>query len=154
MDYVIPAEVVSDALTAAVKKSNLSISDFLIRGALSGVFLGYATSLVFVALFKDCLPSSARSSFRSVSSYSCCSASSWQPETSLFSRQHGSISAFLGALLRNWIWVLIGNLLGSLLYAGLFYLAITNFGTNNGGAVADLVRQRLRRKRLPMRHWD
>src|SRR5262245_24646450 len=50
MDYVIPAEVVADALNAAVKKANLPIRDLLIRGALSGAFLGYATSLVFVAL--------------------------------------------------------------------------------------------------------
>ena len=50
MDYVLPGEVVSDALNAAVKKASLSPSDMLIRGALAGAFLGYATSLVFVAL--------------------------------------------------------------------------------------------------------
>ena len=50
MDYVVPNEVVSDALNAAAKKAGLSARDMLIRGALAGVFLGYATSLVFVAL--------------------------------------------------------------------------------------------------------
>src|SRR5206468_394099 len=50
MDYVVPSEVVSDVLNAAVKKAGLSARDMLIRGALAGVFLGYATSLVFVAL--------------------------------------------------------------------------------------------------------
>src|SRR5437879_13716905 len=50
MDYVVPNEVVSDALNAAAKKAGLPARDMLIRGALSGVFLGYATSLVFVAL--------------------------------------------------------------------------------------------------------
>src|SRR5205809_814992 len=50
MDYVVPSEVVSDALNAATKKASLSARDMLIRGALAGVFLGYATSLVFVAL--------------------------------------------------------------------------------------------------------
>ncbi len=147
MDYVIPAEVVSDALTAAVKKSNLAISDLLIRGALSGVFLGYATSLVFVALSQG-LPALVGAIIFPVGfvilvllglelatgNFALLSAA-WIDQRISF-----------GALLRNWIWVLIGNLLGSLLYAGLFYLAITNFGTNNGGAVADLVRQTAQKK--------
>src|SRR2546430_17085913 len=50
MDYVLPDEVVSEALKAAVKKAGLPAPDMFIRGALPGVFLGYATSLVFIAL--------------------------------------------------------------------------------------------------------
>src|SRR5215467_4406944 len=147
MDYVIPAEVVADALNAAVKKSNLSISDFLIRGALSGVFLGYATSLVFVALSQG-LPALVGAIIFPVGfvilvllgldlatgNFALLSAA-WIDQR---------ISS--GALMRNWVWVLIGNLLGSMLYAVLFYLAITNFGTNNGGALADIVRQTAQKK--------
>jgi formate transporter len=51
-------------------------------------------------------------------------------------------------LLRNWGWVYLGNLIGSVLYAGLFYLAITNWRTGNGGAVADLLRQAAQKKTL------
>ncbi len=47
----------------------------------------------------------------------------------------------MGAMLRNWTWVFAGNLLGSCLYAFLFWAAITSFGTANGGALGDLVRQ-------------
>ncbi len=47
----------------------------------------------------------------------------------------------LSAMLRNWAWVYVGNLLGSVLYAYLLYAAITNFGTGNGGALADQLRQ-------------
>ena len=65
MDYVVPAAVVSDAVNAAVKKSNLSIGDMLIRGALSGAFLGYATSLVFTALSQGLQDSWVPSFFRS-----------------------------------------------------------------------------------------
>ena len=50
MDYVVPSEAVSDAMNAAVKKAGLSARDMLIRGALAGAFLGYATSLVFVSV--------------------------------------------------------------------------------------------------------
>jgi formate transporter len=52
------------------------------------------------------------------------------------------------ALLRNWLWVYFGNLLGSTAYALLFYLAITNCGTNNGGALGDLVRAAAQKKTL------
>jgi len=54
----------------------------------------------------------------------------------------------LAGLLRNWAWVYLGNLIGSVFYAGLFYLAVTNFGTSNGGALADLLKQTAQRKTL------
>ncbi len=50
MDNVNPAEVIADAVGAAEKKALLPIRDLLIRSFLSGVFLGYATSLVMVIL--------------------------------------------------------------------------------------------------------
>jgi formate/nitrite transporter len=58
----------------------------------------------------------------------------------------GRVSAL--QLLRNWSWVYVGNLVGSVFYALLFYLAITNCGTNNGGALGDLVRQAAQKKTL------
>src|SRR5215470_5621003 len=48
MDYVNPSELIAEALRAAKRKSELDISDMLLRGALSGAFLGFATSLVFM----------------------------------------------------------------------------------------------------------
>jgi formate/nitrite transporter len=147
MDYVVPTEVVSDALKAAVKKTGLSASDMLIRGALSGAFLGYATSLVFVALSQG-LPGLVGAiifpvgfvmlvllGFELATGNFALLPAAWMDQR---------ISG--GALLRNWLWVLLGNLIGSVLYGVLFYLAITNCGTNNGGMLADLVRQAAQRK--------
>ncbi|HLH31098.1 MAG TPA: formate/nitrite transporter family protein, partial [Terriglobia bacterium] len=147
MDYVPPNEVVSGALSAAVKKSKLSIRDMLIRGALSGVFLGYATSLVFVALSQG-LPALVGAIIFPVG-FVMLVLLGFELATGNFALlpaawADGRISS--GAVLRNWTWVLIGNLLGSVLYAVLFYLAITNFGTNNGGALAELVRQTAQKK--------
>src|SRR6266403_3426273 len=51
-------------------------------------------------------------------------------------------------LLRNWAWVYAGNMIGSVLYAALFYLAITNWRTGNGGAVADLMKVAAQKKTL------
>jgi formate/nitrite transporter FocA (FNT family) len=52
----------------------------------------------------------------------------------------------MSGILRNWGWVYLGNLLGSLLYAVLFYVAITNWGTSDGGALGELVRQAAQKK--------
>ena len=46
-DYVTPKELVREAVDLAARKADLSVKDMLIRGALSGAFLGFATSLVF-----------------------------------------------------------------------------------------------------------
>lgn len=147
MDYVNPTEVVSDAMKAAVKKAGLPVRDMLIRGAFSGVFLGYATSLVFVALSQG-LPALVGAVIFPVGfvmlvllGFELATGNfALLPAAWLDHRVSGS------ALMRNWIWVLLGNLLGSVFYALLFYLAITNFGTNNGGALAELVRQTAQKK--------
>src|SRR5579871_7048008 len=56
MDYVKPAEIISDALDAAERKAALPVRDLLLRGALAGAFLGYATSLVFVVISQGVPP--------------------------------------------------------------------------------------------------
>jgi Formate/nitrite transporter len=43
-------------------------------------------------------------------------------------------------LIRNWVLVFLGNFLGSLLYAGLYWIAATEVGHDGGGAVADQLR--------------
>ncbi len=54
----------------------------------------------------------------------------------------------MSGALRNWIWVYAGNLIGSLAYAVLFYLAITGFGTSNGAALGDQLRKAAQAKTL------
>ena len=51
-------------------------------------------------------------------------------------------------LLRNWALVYLGNLLGSVLYAALFYLSLTNSGRADGGVLAELFRQAAQKKTL------
>ena len=50
-----------------------------------------------------------------------------------------------GELLRNWGWVYFGNLIGSLVYALLFYLAVTDFMSSDGGALGELFGMRRRK---------
>jgi formate/nitrite transporter len=56
----------------------------------------------------------------------------------------GEITA--ARMLRNWVWVYLGNLVGSIGYALLFYLALTNCGANNGGPLGDLLRAAAQKK--------
>src|SRR5580704_15414781 len=48
MDYVNPSELVAEAVRAGKRKAQLGVHDMLLRGALAGAFLGFATSLVFM----------------------------------------------------------------------------------------------------------
>jgi formate transporter len=56
MDYVNPKQLVEEAIVLAGKKASLRVSDMLIRGALAGVFLGFATSLAVVVTAQGALP--------------------------------------------------------------------------------------------------
>src|SRR5437660_8351397 len=47
-DYVAPNELSAEVLRVAQRKAALGVRDMLLRGALAGAFLGFATSLVFV----------------------------------------------------------------------------------------------------------
>lgn len=149
MDYVTPADLVAESLRLAKRKAGLSVKDMLIRGMLAGAFLGYATSLVFVILTQGLPPIVGAILFPVgfvmlvLLGLELATGNFALLPPALFARQ---IS--LGAMLRNWTWVYTGNLIGSVLYAALFYLAITSFGANNGGPLGDQVRQIAQRKTL------
>lgn len=149
MDYVLPGEVVSECLRAAEKKAALPVRDLLIRGALAGAFLGYATSMVFVALSQGLPPIAGAIIFPA--GFVILVLLGLELATGNFALLPAALmDGRIGtrALLRNWFLVYAGNLIGSLLYAFLFYLAITNFGTSNGGALGDQLRQIAQKKTL------
>src|ERR1700724_2821443 len=114
MDYVVPAQIVSDALRAAEAKVRLSIPDLLLRGALAGAFLGYATSLVFVILAQGLPPIVGAIIFPV--GFVMLVLLGLELATGNFALLPPAVAAgeiTLGQLLRNWSWVYIGNLLGS-----------------------------------------
>ncbi len=143
MDYVLPAQIVADALRAAETKVRLSIPNLIIRGALAGAFLGYATSLVFVALSQGLPPIVGAIIFPV--GFVMLVLLGLELATGNFALlpaawMDGRVSG--REMLRNWIFVYAGNLLGSMLYAYLFY----SFGANNGGALGDQLRSVAQRK--------
>src|SRR5260370_23948699 len=149
MDYVLPAEILSDALRAAEKKTHLSVRDLLIRGALAGVFLGYATSLAVLAVSQG-LPAIVGAIIFPVGfvmlvllGLELATGNFALLPAALLDKRIG-----MSAMLRNWGWVYVGNLRGSVFYAYLLYVASTNLGTANGGALGDQFRQIAQRKTL------
>ena len=149
MDYVKPTELMIEVLGVAKKKASLHIRDMLLRGILAAVFLNYATSLVMVILSQG-LPPIVGAAFFPVG-FVMLVLLGLELATGNFALLPPGLMAGevrFRELVRNWGWVYLGNLIGSVFYAVLFYLAVTNFGTSNGGALGDLLRQTAQKKTL------
>lgn len=149
MDYVTPKELVQEALVVAEKKASLSVGDMLIRGALSGVFLGFATSLAVVVTAQG-LPAIVGAILFPVG-FVMLVLLGLELATGNFALLPAALAAGKvspGKLLRNWGWVYTGNFVGSLLYALLFYWTVTNFGTTGSGPVGDLLKAAAQKKTL------
>jgi formate/nitrite transporter len=148
-DYVNPKELVQEAVQLAKRKSELSAKDMLIRGILSGAFLGYATSLAIIVSSQGLPPIVGAILFPV--GFVMLALLGLELVTGNFALLPAGVMAgtvCITKLLRNWGWVYVGNLIGSVLYAALFYLAITNWRTGNGGVVADLLKQAAQKKTL------
>ena len=149
MDYVTPQELMAETLRSAQRKARLGVRDMLLRGALAGAFLGFATSLVFVVQSQGVPPVVGAILFPV--GFVMLVLLGLELATGNFAILPPAVAAgeiHFSRLLRNWFWVYTGNLLGSAGYALLFYLAITNCGTGNGGPLGDLLRAAAQKKTL------
>jgi formate/nitrite transporter len=149
MDYVNPSELIAEAVRAAKRKSQLGAQDMLLRGALAGAFLGFATSLVFMVQTQGVPPIVGALLFPV--GFVMLVLLGFELATGNFALLPAAVAAgevSVSRMLRNWFWVYLGNLAGSVFYALLFYLAITNCGTNNGGPLGDLMRAAAQKKTL------
>jgi formate/nitrite transporter len=149
MDYVSPKELLQEAVQLAKRKSELSRRDMLIRGILAGALLGYATSLAIIVTSQGLPPIVGAILFPV--GFVMLVLLGLELVTGNFALLPAGVLAGdvrVTQLLRNWGWVYLGNLIGSVLYAALFYLAITNWRTGNGGAVAELLKQAAQKKTL------
>jgi len=130
MDYVKPADVVSAMIAAGKAKAALAPRDLLIRGILSGMLLGAATSLAFGATLTTGQPIVGAIIFPV--GFVMIVLLGLELVTGSFAvvplaKFEGSASS--GTVLANWAWVFLGNLIGSVLYGALFAIALTNMGT-------------------------
>jgi len=142
-------DVMHEAKQAAIRKASLPVSQMLLRGALAGAFLGYATSLVMVILSQGLPPIVGALCFPV--GFVMLVLLGLELATGNFALLpvgYAGGAVRMRDLWRNWTWVYVGNLIGSLGYALLFYLAITNYGTSNGGVLGDQVRKVAQAKTL------
>jgi formate/nitrite transporter len=149
MDYVTPQDTINDARQAAIRKASLPRGQMLLRGALAGGILAYATSLAMVINTQGLPPIVAAICFPV--GFVMLVLLGLELATGNFALLPiGYLSGGVRAVdvVRNWGWVYSGNLLGSVAYAVLFYLAITSFGTSNGVALGDQLRRAAQAKTL------
>src|SRR5215475_10930669 len=127
MDYVTPGELLTSAVELARKKASLSARDLLIRGAIAGALLGIATSFAFIATAQG-LPPLVGAIIFPVGFVMLVLLGQELATGNFALLPLGVLSGKVqtGDLLRNWALVYCGNLLGSVLYAALYYLALTN----------------------------
>lgn len=149
MDYVAPRELVADLIDLARKKADLGAADLLIRGALAGALLAIATSFAFVAVSQG-LPPLLGAAIFPVGFVILVLLGLELATGNFASLPMGVMAGKIGSarLLRNWSLVYAGNLIGSVLYALLFYLSLSNSGHSDGGAFAELFRQAAQKKTL------
>jgi formate/nitrite transporter len=128
MDYAKPADVVKNMIEAGRSKLALSPRDLLIRGALSGALLGTATSFAFTAAVTTGQPLVGALIFPvGLVMIVILGLELVTGSFALLPLPYLEGRASLGAVIANWGWVFLGNLLGSIAYGVLLAIALTNF---------------------------
>jgi len=129
MDYVKPAEVVETMVVAGGTKGSLPAKDLLIRGILSGALLGFSTSLAVTATVQTNVPLAGALIFPT--GFVMIVLLGLELATGSFALLPLAVSDHklsTTRMLTNFGWVLLGNLIGSLLYAVLLAGALTMCG--------------------------
>jgi len=137
MDYVKPVDVASAMIETGRRKLDLSPTDLLIRGALAGSILGAATSLALTGAVQTGQPLVGALIFPVglilivLLGLDLVTGSFGLLPLPWIENRTSST-----AMLANWGYVFIGNLIGSVAYGGLLAIALTNFGTTAPTGVA------------------
>lgn len=129
MDYVKADKVVSDLVETGAYKSLLPAKDILIRGFLSGAFLGFATVLAFTIANQTQIPAMGALAFPV--GFVMLILLGLELVTGNFATIPMAIMARRaspGNLLFNWTLAFLGNLLGSVVFGALYFICITKCG--------------------------
>ncbi len=140
-DYVKPSLIVSSMVEAGVVKAQLPLLDLLIRSALAGAYLAFVTSMAFLLAAQTgqfvvgALLFPAGFALIVVLGMELLTGNLAVLPVAMFAGRIG-----WNGVLRNWSLVFLGNLLGSLVYAVLFWVVATEAGHTTGGAIGDKLR--------------
>jgi len=137
MDYVKPVDVASAMVETGRRKLTLSPVDLVIRGALAGGILAAATSLALTGAVQTAQPLVGALIFPVglilivLLGLDLVTGAFGLVPLPWIERNAGA-----PALLANFAWIFLGNLIGSIVYGGLLAIALTNFGTAAPAGVA------------------
>lgn len=140
-DYVKPSQIVVNMVESGVIKARLPVLDLLVRGALAGAYLAFVTSMAFLVAAQTgqfivgAVLFPAGFALIVVLGMELLTGNFAVLPTALFAGRIG-----WAGVLRNLALVFLGNLLGSLVYAGLFWIASTEAGHTTGGLIGDKLR--------------
>ncbi len=137
MDYIKPPDVLASLLAAGSSKAALPPRHLLIRGALSGALLAVSTSLALTATLQTNVPLAGALVFPV--GFAMIILLGLELVTGSFAvvtlagvdgrRSWSRVAANLG-------WVFLGNLIGSVAYGVLLYVALTAMGTEAPAGIA------------------
>ncbi|MFP7296613.1 formate/nitrite transporter family protein [Neobacillus niacini] len=137
MAIVNPSQVVETMILAGEVKAKLSVKDMLIRGSLSGALLGFGTTLAFTAEVQTGLGIVGALFFPAA--FVIIILLGLELVTGSFALIPVAVmakKASTAQMLKNWIWVIIGHVLGAFLYAILYIIAVTQLGHTANHSVA------------------
>lgn len=130
MDYVTPKDVAANMLQAGISKSELPVKDLLIRGMLSGALLAISVTLAYVAVTQTKVPITGAIIFPvgfviiALLGLELVTGSFALVPLAWFEKKIG-----FNVMMRNLSWVFLGNLIGSILYALLYWAATSAMGS-------------------------
>lgn len=131
MDYVKPGEVLSSMIEAGKAKAELSIMQLIVRGSLGGAILACATTLAFTATAQTKIPMAGAILFPV--GFVMIILLGLELVTGSFALVPLAVlekRTTAKRMLGNFLWVIIGHLIGCAVYAVLYGLTITKMGTD------------------------
>jgi formate/nitrite transporter len=138
MDYVKPADVATTMVETGHRKLALGPRDLLIREALAGGLLGIATSLAFTGTVSTEQPLVGAIIFP-VGLVMIVLLELVTGSFALLPLPWLERGTNARAIIANWGWVFLGNLIGSVAYGALLTVALTTMGAVEPAAVAQRI---------------
>lgn len=134
---VSPNQVIESMIQSGEEKAKLPIKDLLIRGALSGALLGFGTTLAYTAEVQT--GKGIVGAILFPAAFVIIILLGLELVTGSFALIPVAVlgkKATISQMMKNWLWVIAGHILGSLIYAILYIIAITQLGHVNNNPVA------------------
>lgn len=128
MDFVKPAEMAKTMSDAGVLRAELPVRDMIVRGMMAGALLGIATSLALTAAVQTGVPLVGAIVFPvGFVMIVCLGLELCTGNFGILALSFMEGRIGFAPMMRNFAWGFLGNLIGSLLYALLLVIALTNF---------------------------